>query len=66
MRYDYEVEHKEIVKGFNTSPLTRQPNYAQLTLQTCDPPGIPLNRLIVTSRLVAEYDLNNGNNLSSL
>ncbi|NTV30921.1 sortase [candidate division WWE3 bacterium] len=56
-RYDYVVEQKEVVKGFNTDPLTRQPDYPQLTLQTCDPPGIPLNRLIITSRMVADYEV---------
>ena len=59
VRYDYEVEGKEIVKGFNTEPLTRIPDHPILTLQTCDPPGIPLNRLIITAKLLNVY--NNGN-----
>ncbi len=54
-RYDYIIENVEIVDKFNTTPLTRDPDYPMLTLQTCDPPGVPLNRLIVTARLVAVY-----------
>lgn len=51
-RYDYMVANKEIVKGFNTEPLLRTYDESVLTLQTCDPPGTALNRLIVTARLV--------------
>lgn len=51
-RYDYVIANKEIVKGFNTEPLQREYNEPVLTLQTCDPPGTALNRLIVTARLV--------------
>lgn len=55
VRYDYEVEDKSVVKGFDTTPLTRQPDYSMLTLQTCDPPGIPQNRLIITAKLIGSY-----------
>lgn len=51
-RYDYVVFNKEIVPGFNTDPLYRTYNEPVLTLQTCDPPGTALNRLIVTAKLV--------------
>lgn len=51
-RYDYKVSNKEIVKGFNTEPLSRVYDAPTLTLQTCDPPGTALNRLIVTAELV--------------
>lgn len=54
-RYDYLVTQKEVVSGFNTTPLTRNPQEPILTLQTCDPPGIPLNRLIVTAKRVGVY-----------
>lgn len=54
-RYDYLVEEKEVVASFNTKPLLRTYDYPVLTLQTCDPPGIPRNRLIVTAKLVGEY-----------
>lgn len=55
VRYDYLVKEKQVVDGFNTEPLTRSPKEPILTLQTCDPPGIPLNRLIITAERVAVY-----------
>ena len=48
-RFDYEVIDKRVVQGFNTLPLVRQTTYPILTMQTCDPPGTTLNRLIVTA-----------------
>lgn len=50
--YIYKVVNKEIYKGFNTYPLTRSVIEPLLTLQTCDPPGTRLNRLVVTAKLV--------------
>jgi len=50
-RFDYYVKGKEIVSGFNTTPLTRTFDTPYLTLQTCDPPGIAINRLIITAEL---------------
>jgi len=50
-RYDYEVTNKEIVSDFDTTPLLRTYTTPHLTLQTCDPPGIALNRLIITAKL---------------
>ncbi|MEX0887967.1 MAG: sortase [Patescibacteria group bacterium] len=50
-RFDYYVQGKEIVSGFNTTPLTRTFDTPYLTLQTCDPPGIAINRLIITAEL---------------
>jgi LPXTG-site transpeptidase (sortase) family protein len=47
----YEVVNKEVVHGWNTSPLTRATIEPILTLQTCDPPGTTLNRYIVTGKL---------------
>lgn len=55
-RYDYKIESKDIVRGFDTTPLTRKPDYPILTLQTCDPPGIPQNRLIITAELIEVYE----------
>lgn len=52
-RYDYLVESKDIVKGYNIEPLTRTFETPYLTLQTCDPPGTALNRLIITAKLEA-------------
>jgi LPXTG-site transpeptidase (sortase) family protein len=50
--YIYEVVNKEYLKGWNTYPITRPVIEPTLTLQTCDPPGTTLNRLVVTSHLV--------------
>jgi len=50
--YVYEVVNKETIKGFNTYPLKRAVIEPILTLQTCDPPGTTLNRLVVTAKLV--------------
>ena len=53
-RFDYIVENKEIFKGFDLTPLLRTYSEPTLTLQTCDPPGTALNRLIVTAKLIKE------------
>lgn len=50
-RYDYSVISKEVISGFNTEPLLRTFPTPYLTLQTCDPPGMGLNRLIITAEL---------------
>jgi LPXTG-site transpeptidase (sortase) family protein len=50
-RYVYEVINKEILPGWNTYPLTRAVIEPILTLQTCDPPGTTINRLVVTAKL---------------
>ena len=49
----YRVVNKEVYKGFNTYALTRPVIEPLLTLQTCDPPGTTLNRLVVTAKLTA-------------
>lgn len=49
--YVYYVVNKEIVKGWNTFPLVRPVIEPILTLQTCDPPGTTLNRLVITAKL---------------
>lgn len=54
-RFDYRVKNKELVEGFNLIPLTRTVQKPTLTLQTCDPPGIPRRRLIVTAELEKVY-----------
>lgn len=51
-RYDYKVTKKEIFPGYDITPLLRSYDEPILTLQTCDPPGTTLNRLIVTARLI--------------
>jgi sortase A len=50
--YVYETINNEIYKGWNTYPLTRTTIEPILTLQTCDPPGTTLNRLVVTAKLI--------------
>ena len=50
--YKYVVKEKFVVKGFDTSPLLKEyKKDSVLTLQTCDPPGTTLNRLIVRAYL---------------
>lgn len=48
----YQVINVEKVKGWNTYPIVRPVIEPTLTLQTCDPPGTTLNRLVVTSKLL--------------
>ena len=55
-RYDYIVTEQKIVKSFDVSPLLDPVTKPTLTLQTCDPPGIPINRLIVRAELQAIYE----------
>ncbi|MFC1722419.1 sortase [Patescibacteria group bacterium] len=50
--YVYETVNKEVHEGWNTYPITRPVIEPTLTLQTCDPPGTTLNRLVVTANLV--------------
>lgn len=56
-RYDYFVKEVKVVKSFDLSPLIDPVDVPTLTLQTCDPPGIPINRLIVRAELIQKYDL---------
>lgn len=50
--YKYEVFNKYVVEGFDLKPYSQNYSESVLTLQTCDPPGTQLNRLIVTARLI--------------
>lgn len=52
-RYDYVVFDKVIASPSDISYLTNRYNYPVLTLQTCDPPGTLLNRLIIRAKLVS-------------
>lgn len=52
-RYDYIVFDKSIVSPGDVSYLTQRYDLPVLTLQTCDPPGTLLNRLIVRAKLVS-------------
>jgi LPXTG-site transpeptidase (sortase) family protein len=51
-KHEYEVIGKSVLQGWNTRPLTRSVIEPILTLQTCDPPGTTINRLVVTAKLV--------------
>lgn len=51
-RYDYVVFDKTIARPDDVAYLTNRYDFPVLTLQTCDPPGTLLNRLIVRARLV--------------
>jgi len=54
-RFDYQIKKIEIVEGFDTTPLLREVTKPTLTLQTCHPPGMPKDRLIVTAELIGVY-----------
>ncbi len=55
--YTYYVVNIEVHEGWNTAPITRTVIEPILTLQTCDPPGTTLNRLVVTAKLRDVQDL---------
>ncbi len=50
-RYDYIVYDKSVVPGNDTAFLNNRYDVPVLTLQTCDPPGTILNRLVVRAKL---------------
>ncbi|MEX0617017.1 MAG: sortase [Candidatus Woykebacteria bacterium] len=52
IRYNYVVFDKKVVEANDVRYLTDISKDPILTLQTCDPPGSSLRRLIVTARLV--------------
>lgn len=52
-RYDYIVFDKTIASPSDVSYLINRYDSPVLTLQTCDPPGTLLNRLIVRAKLVS-------------
>jgi len=54
-RYDYRVDEKEIVPGFDLTPLNRESSRRVLTLQTCDPPGTTWRRLLIIAELVGVF-----------
>ena len=53
-RYDYIVYDKRVVEATDTKYITSVSKEPILTLQTCDPPGSSLRRLIVTAKLADE------------
>jgi sortase A len=52
--YTYKILQTEKVKGWDTAPYYRDFVRPMLTLQTCDPPGTTLNRLLVLAELYEE------------
>lgn len=52
-RYDYIVFDKVIARPDDVAYLTNRYEFPVLTLQTCDPPGTLINRLIIRARLVS-------------
>jgi len=53
-RYDYIVSDKKVVQASDVAYLTNSLEEPILTLQTCDPPGSSLRRLIITADLVQQ------------
>lgn len=51
-RQDYIVTDKKVVEASDVSSLTPFAEGKQLTLQTCDPPGTTLRRLVVTAKAI--------------
>jgi LPXTG-site transpeptidase (sortase) family protein len=51
-RYDYEVFERKIIGSDDTSDLTGYAESPILTLQTCEPPGSDVRRLVVKAKLV--------------
>lgn len=50
-RFDYIVFDKQVVPGNDVSFLLNRYDAPVLTLQTCDPPGTILNRMIIRAKL---------------
>ncbi len=51
-RFDYIVFDKRVVEANDVKYLTNPSQEPILTLQTCDPPGTQLRRLIISAKLV--------------
>ena len=49
-RFDYLVSEKKVVEATDVKYLTDRSKEPLLTLQTCDPPGSSLRRLIITAK----------------
>jgi sortase A len=50
--YQYEVDYKTVVPSSDVSWLAHDFGTEHLVLQTCDPPGTSINRMIITAKLV--------------
>jgi sortase A len=49
--YEYEVDYKTITDNSDVSWLSHDFGTERLVMQTCDPPGTSINRMIITARL---------------
>jgi LPXTG-site transpeptidase (sortase) family protein len=51
-QYTYQVYKEQIVNPQNTSAITFASPFPEITLQTCDPPGFDINRLLIYAKRV--------------
>jgi len=51
-QYTYQVYTKKIVSPHDTSDITANSPFPEITLQTCDPPGFDINRLLIKAKRV--------------
>ena len=49
--YEYEVDYKTITDSSDTRWLSHDFGTERLVMQTCDPPGTSINRMIITAKL---------------
>ena len=54
-QYTYTVYTKKTVSPNDTSDITFNSSFPQITLQTCDPPGFNINRLLIQARRVENH-----------
>ncbi len=50
--YTYQIYTQIIVSPNDTKDITFNAPYPQITLQTCDPPGFDINRLLLKAKLI--------------
>lgn len=58
-RFDYVVFDKSVVSATDTNFLLQNYDIPVLTMQTCDPPGTTINRLIVRAKLERDKPFDN-------
>ncbi|MDD2823526.1 MAG: sortase [Candidatus Daviesbacteria bacterium] len=58
-RFDYIIFDKTVAKATDTNFLVQNYETPVLTMQTCDPPGTTINRLIVRARLEGDKPFSN-------
>ena len=52
-QYTYQIYKKEIVPQNDTSQITFNAPFPEATLQTCDPPGFNINRLLILAKRIS-------------